>query len=130
MQIPVDIYQMTEKFFAAVQPKNARKLEFADHSWLPSFDQPHSGIVVFAMINFHTYNIIVTRWKHGIGPNYIITINEELEFISTSMIELVNIDKSLHEEDILIFITNKYLNITEKVYFTEDDDGICFELSY
>ena len=36
----------------------------------------------------------------------IITFNEELEFLSTSIIELVIIDESSHEEEIVIFITN------------------------
>ena len=31
MKINVDIYQGTKKFFVSVQPKNACKLEFADH---------------------------------------------------------------------------------------------------
>ena len=32
--------------------------------------------------------------------------------------------------DILIFITNNDLNITENNYVTEGDDGNCFEWSY
>ena len=32
------------------------------------------------------YNSIVTKWKHGIGSNNIITFNVELEYISTSTI--------------------------------------------
>ena len=51
-------------------------MEFADHLWLPYLDQPHSDIVVFEIINFHIYNILVKKWKHGIGHNYIITFNE------------------------------------------------------
>ena len=39
---------------------------------------------------------MVTKWKHEIGPNGIIPFNEELEFLSTSIIELINIDKSTH----------------------------------
>ena len=64
---------------------------------------------------------MATKWKHIIGPNYINTFNEGLEF-STLIIELVNIDESSHEEAILIFITNKDLNTTENNYVTEDDD--------
>ena len=31
MEITVNIYQITKKFFVTVQPKNECKLEFADH---------------------------------------------------------------------------------------------------
>ena len=70
------------------------KLGFVDHLWLPFLDQPQSNIVVFSKINFQIYKIIVTKWKHGIGSNDKITFNEELEFLSTSIIEPVNIDES------------------------------------
>ena len=53
---------------------------------------------------------MVTKWKHGIDPNDIITVNEESEFLATLTIELVNIDHSTHEEAIIIFITKKSLN--------------------
>ena len=78
MRIPVDIYQTNKKFFVTVQPKNACKLEFADHLWIPFIDEPQSFIVVFTVINFPIYNILVTKCKYGIGPNGIITFNEEL----------------------------------------------------
>ena len=39
------------------------------------------------------------------------------------MAELINIDKSLHKEAIVIFITHKDLNMTKKNYYTEDDNG-------
>ena len=39
------------------------------------------------------------------GPNDIIALNEDLESLSTSIIELVNIDESSHENEIVIFIT-------------------------
>ena len=76
MQINVYVYQINKKFFVTVQPKNARKLEFVDHLWLPFIDWPQSNIVVFAIFTFHRYNIILTVQKHGIGTNYIITCNE------------------------------------------------------
>ena len=38
MQINVYVYQINKKFFVTVQPKNARKLEFVDHLWLPFID--------------------------------------------------------------------------------------------
>ena len=63
IQIPVDIYQRTEKLFVTVQQKNACKLEFADHLWLPYLDQTQYDIVVFAIIPFHIYNILVTKWN-------------------------------------------------------------------
>ena len=78
MRIPVDINQTNKKFSITVQPKNACKLEFVDHLWLPFIYQPQSDIIVFAIINFQIYNILVTKWKHGIVPDDIITLNEEL----------------------------------------------------
>ena len=78
MWIPVDIYQITKWFFVTVKPKNACKLEFSDHLWLPFLDQTQSDIVESEINNFYTYNILVTKWKHVIGPNDIITRNEEL----------------------------------------------------
>ena len=107
MRIPVEIHEINKKFTITVQPKNACKLEFVDHLWLPFIDQPHSDIVVFEVITFHIYNILVSKWKHGIGPIHIITCNYELEFLSTSIIELINIDESLHENSIVIFMTKK-----------------------
>ena len=73
---------------------------------------------------------MVIKWKHGIGPNDMVTFNEELEFLSASIIELVNIDESSHENVIVIFTTTKNLNKTENNYVTEDDDGNMFEFSY
>ena len=52
------------------------RLEFVDHLWLSFLDQPQSGIVVFEIVNFYIYNILVTKWKHRIVPNDIITFNE------------------------------------------------------
>ena len=75
--ITIDIHQTNKKFSVIFQQKNACKLEFADNWWLPSLDQPQSDIVVFDLINFHIYNIIATKLKHRIVPNYIITFNEE-----------------------------------------------------
>ena len=69
---------------------------------MPFIDQPQSDIIVFAKINFHIYNIIVKKWKHGIGPNDIITFNGELWFILTILIGLVNINEFSHKEEILI----------------------------
>ena len=77
MRITVEIHERNKKFTVTVQPKNACKLEFLDHLWLPFLDQPQFDIVVFAIINFQIYNNLVTKQKHGIGPNYFITFNEE-----------------------------------------------------
>ena len=89
-----------------------------DNLWILFSYQPQSDILVFLIITFYIHNILVLKLKHGIGPNYIITFHEELEFLSASIIELVNINESLHEEDIVIFITNKNLNMTGNNYVT------------
>ena len=86
VQITVGIYQRNKELFVTVQPKSAYKLEFIDRLQLPFLDQPQSDIVVFAIITCHIYNIIVTKWKHGIVSNDIISLNEELLIISTSII--------------------------------------------
>ena len=80
-------------------------------------------------MNFHIYHIIVSKWKHGIGHIDIITLKKELDFISTSIKELINIDDSSHKNAIVIFITKKGLK-TDYNNVTEDDDGNRFELSY
>ena len=38
------------------------------------------------------------------GSNHIIKFNEELEFLSTSIIELFNSDEFSHKDEIVIFI--------------------------
>ena len=76
MRIPVDIHERNKKFTVTVQPKNACKLEFLDHFWLPFLDQPQYDILVFAITTFQIYNILVSKWKHGVGPIDIITFNE------------------------------------------------------
>ena len=81
-----------------------------DHLWLPFLDQPQYDIVVFAIINCHIYNILVSKWKHGIFPIDIFTFNKELQFLSTSIIELINIDESLHENKIAILLTKRNKN--------------------
>ena len=103
---------------------------FTYHLWLPFLDQPQSDIVVFAIRTFHIYNILVKKCKHVIGPNDIITFSQELEFISESIIELVNNDEYSHEEAVLIFITNKDLILTVKTFETKDENGNHFEVFY
>ena len=76
MRIPVDIHERNKKFTVAVQPKNACKLEFLDHFWLPFIDQPQYDILVFAITTFQIYNILVSKCKHGVGPIDLITFNE------------------------------------------------------
>ena len=66
-------------------------MESVDHLWLPFLDQPQYDIVVFEVLNFRIYYIIVSKWKHVIGRIYIITSNDEIGFLSTSIIELINI---------------------------------------
>ena len=48
VRITVDVHQTNIKLFVTVQPKNACKLEFSDHLWIPFIDQPQSDILVFA----------------------------------------------------------------------------------
>ena len=107
MIIPVGIYRMNKTFFVTVQPKNARKLEFSDHLWIPFLDQPQSDIVFFVIITFQSYNILVHKQKHRLGPDDITSLNEELELSLASIIELFNIHESSHEEAIVTFIANK-----------------------
>ena len=76
--IPVDIHQTNKRFSVIVKLKNVCKLEFVYHLWLPLIDQPQSNIAVFAMIIFQIYNILVTKWKRGIGPNDLIIFNKKL----------------------------------------------------
>ena len=102
-------------------------MELSDHLWLTFLDQPHSDIVVSAIIYFHIYNILVTKWKDGIGPNDMITLNEELLFLSTLIIELVNIYECLHKNEIVIFITKKDLKKIEYSHVTEYDYGNSFK---
>ena len=59
LRITVEIHETNKKLTVTFQPKNACKLESADHLWQPFFDQPHSDTVVFAIITFHTYHILV-----------------------------------------------------------------------
>ena len=81
MRITFDIHQKNKRFYVTVQPKNSCKLEFSDNLWLPYLNQTQSEISVFEIFTCHIYNILVTKWKNGIDPNYIITFTEELEFI-------------------------------------------------
>ena len=55
--------------------KNVCKLEFDDRLWIPFLGQSQSDVVVFAIF-FQIYNILVTKWKHVIVTNYIITFNK------------------------------------------------------
>ena len=81
VRVPVDVHERNKKFTVTVQPKNACKLEFVDNLWLPFLDKPQSYILVFAITTVQIYNILVSQWRHGIGPIDIITFNEELEFL-------------------------------------------------
>ena len=76
MKIPIDIHETNKKITVIVQPKNACRLEFADHFWLLILDQPQSDIVVFEIIYFQIHHIILSKWKHGIVPMDILTFNE------------------------------------------------------
>ena len=61
MIITVEIQQMNKKLFVTNQLKDACKLEFADHLWLPFLDQSQSDILVSAIITFQIYNVIVRK---------------------------------------------------------------------
>ena len=82
-------------------------MRFVDRLRLPFLDQPQLDIVVLAIITFHIYNILVQECRYIIVPNDIILFIEELELSSTSIIKLVNIRESSHEEAILISKTNE-----------------------
>ena len=97
MIIPDGLFQTNKKLFVVIHPRNVCKVEFAGHLWLPFLDKPQSHVVVFTIITFQIDNILVTKWKHGIGTNDIIIFNGELNPLSTSIIELVNIDQSSYE---------------------------------
>ena len=60
---------------------------------------------------------MVSKLNHGIVPDDIITFNEELEFLSTSIIELVNIDESSHEQVIVIFIIIIHLSFKKQLCY-------------
>ena len=84
------ICQNNKKLFVTVNPKNPWKLEFTDHLWIPFIDQLQSDVVVFEIFSFQIYKL-VTEWKHGTSTSDIITFNEKLENVSTSLIELIKI---------------------------------------
>ena len=48
-------FQTNKKLFVTVNPKKSCRLEFSDHLWLPFIDQPHSDVVIFAIIYFQIY---------------------------------------------------------------------------
>ena len=92
------------KLFLMVNPKNLCKLEFTDHLWIQYLDQPQSNVVFFEIITsvcIHICNIT----ENEISTNDIITFNEGLEIVSTSIIELTNIDDYSYEEALVIYLT-------------------------
>ena len=78
MRIPNENFQTNKNLFVTIHPKNACKLEFSYHLWLSFLDQPQSYAVVLEIITFHIYHTMVTKWKHILGPNDLITFNKEL----------------------------------------------------
>ena len=104
MLIPGGIHQTKQsvlKFNQNIQVNQNLQIIY-DHHFLTN----HSLTLQFLqVINFQIYNILVTKYKYERGHNDIIKINEELEFISPSTTELVNIDESSHENETVIFIT-------------------------
>ena len=76
--ILVEIHETNKKFSVTAQPKHVCKLGFVYHLWLPSLDQTHSDIVVFAIFSFHINHLLVSKCKHGIGPIDKFTFKEEV----------------------------------------------------
>ena len=76
MKTFVNIFKIIKMFFVTVQPKNVRDFVFTDHLQLLFIDQPQSDILSFMIFDFHIYSILVTKWKHEIGPNNTITLSE------------------------------------------------------
>ena len=85
MRISDHISQTNEKVYVAVNPKNACKFEFSNHSWVPFIDQIHSDVIFFAIISFQIHINLVTEWKHRICPNDIITFNQKLEMFQQNL---------------------------------------------
>ena len=79
----------------------------------------------FLNVYFYINIILVTVWKHGICPHYITRFNEELENISTEIIEMTNMNESSHEESIVI-LKQKH----EFLFLKEEDEGNWYEFSY
>ena len=59
-------FQINNKLFVMIHPKDVCKFEFADYLWLIFFDPLQSDILVIEIITFQK-KIVVTKWKHGIG---------------------------------------------------------------
>ena len=76
MRIPDHICKNNKHLFVTVNTRSACKLEFSDHLQLPFIDQSQLDAVIFAMVSSQLYKLLVTEWKHVIGPNEIITFNE------------------------------------------------------
>ena len=51
VSIPERIFQNNNKLFVTINPRNACKLEFSDHLWLPILEQPNPDIVIFAIFS-------------------------------------------------------------------------------
>ena len=45
MRVPDFIFQNNGTFFVTVNPRNAYKMGFADHIWIPFLDKPQPDIV-------------------------------------------------------------------------------------
>ena len=73
-------------FVLEVNTRNACKMKFTDHLWLPFLDKPQSDDILFAMIYLSANKNIVTERKHVISKNGIIKSNETLENLSTAIV--------------------------------------------
>ena len=55
MIIPDHICHNNKMLFVTVNPRNACKMEFGDHLFLPFLDQPQSDVAAFEIIYFDIY---------------------------------------------------------------------------
>ena len=93
------------KLFVIVHPRDACKMLFPDQLWLIFIDQLQPDKAVFAIISFDILRYLVIEWRHGIYFNNIVTHNLSDENLSTLIVEITNIDESLHERGVSILNT-------------------------
>ena len=107
MRIPVDIHKKNLKFTVIVKPKNACKSGLQITYGYHFLTNHCLALYFFSIITIKIYHIMVLKWKHVMVPMDIFIFNEELESLSTSIIGIININASSHENTIVIFITKK-----------------------
>ena len=75
--------------------------------------QTQSYVVLFVIISFVVYKYMVTKQKRGISIHNRVTFNSSLEKLSISIVDIINIYKSSHEDGVVIFITCSKLGINK-----------------